>query len=757
MHTYIHTYTYTQLQVPQSKLLTKSQIRTLAVSFFDSPDRARSYIRRDEFRALGETHVCSSMFLSGIFDVPTRFDNLSEFMRKSIGPLQKLQRGIVRSSQFVSMFNKSATTFRPLLNPGLKSIFHKRALRRGEKDPLKTDYSKLVPNRTRRGRGVVSELLHGQYGNRAWHNYLKKRRAAEMLQSVVRSRKARKIARVTFERRALQTALDTAKKRAADAVDNEFARKESLPKLKKIKWAAKIRMYQVKARTKGVRLSREECVEEMKAEQIAVLWKKILKRFEAMAVEKNLTESVISLLRSEISSKPELPPPLPQTERMRCIVRFMKNERSDLFRTGEEEDEARLRLISASSTYSRDEMMTRLRQFHNFMTNRKAHNMLLEFPSKRLILHKIRDLSDEEACLYFREHLELQESVAMDLVDSLRRMKDADLETGMIRSRMIDQMQARDAEMQIMIERAANRELKIQKQRMTRAVAMANAQEDPEKAMEAVNRKVDRLVSRVEKAQRLVHRREQAVAAAREELNKAKRESRRLEALVRVQRAASNDARALSELKTITPQDRCDWIHRYTHCQKLPERDNRERRAKYGEILSVLSEFKRVSETYAKIIVAELYMPEGRKLLNIKSKKRCDLESHEKLVWELRNIRFVVALDYNGMYNGSDAAAMKAAGNALRASREYARYVLEDKDCEDICVPLSCNFDYMGFRVTCKFSFSLTLNLCVSFNLSSSHSSLSTTISTTINSNSHIQVRQSLLSFMRKEIRMANL
>lgn len=149
--------------VPVEKTMSSSQIRTLAVSFFDSADHHRNYVRRDEFRTLAETHICSSIFLSNVFDVTTRFDNLSEFMRKSIGPLQKLQRGIVRSSQFISMFNQSATTFRPLLNPGLKSILHKRALRRGEKDPLKTDYSKLVPSRSRRGQGVVVELLHGRY------------------------------------------------------------------------------------------------------------------------------------------------------------------------------------------------------------------------------------------------------------------------------------------------------------------------------------------------------------------------------------------------------------------------------------------------------------------------------------------------------------------------------------------------------------------------------------------------------------------
>lgn len=573
-----------------------------------------------------------------------------------------------------------------------------------------------------------------------------------MLQAAVRSRKARKIARVTFERRALQNALQTAKQRAADAVDEEFARKESLPKLKKIKWAAKVRMYQVKARTKGLRLSREQCVEEMKAEQIAVLWKKILKRFEMMAMEKNLTEEVVNELRDRISSKSEPPPPLPKSERKCLIIRNMQNEKPEAFVTGEEEDEARLRLNCAFSTMSRKEMMSRLRQLQNFMTNQKAHNMLLEFPSKRLILDKIRDLSDEEALEYFTEHLQLRESVAMDLVDSLRRLKNADLELGLIRGRMIQQLHDRDKEMQIMIEENANRDLKIQKQRMTRAVAMAKAQEDPEKAMEAVNRKVNRLMSRAQKAHRVVSKKEQAVAQALNDLDKAKRESRRLESLVRVrvcrisfmcglslhmialilslgslrtrsssatflhipnilsslsssqvriQRAASNDARALSELKTITPQDRCDWIHRYSHCQKLPEKSNEQIISKYQEVLSVLTEFKHVSETYAKIIVSELYMPEGHKLLNIKSKKKCDFNQREKNVWELRNIRFVVALDYHGMYNGNDAAAMKAAGNALRASREYSRCTEIDEDCEKICVPLKCNVDYLGFRVTC--------------------------------------------------------
>ena len=67
--------------------------------------------------------------------------------------------------------------------------------------------------------------------------------------------------------------------------------------------------------------------------------------------------------------------------------------------------------------------------------------------------------------------------------------------------------------------------------------------------------------------------------------------------------------------------------------------------------------------------------------------------------FEASNIRFEVATDDHGIFNGSDEHASKAAGHARNGAREYLRFALEH---QGLFVPLTCTVDYHGFRVLCS-------------------------------------------------------
>ena len=61
-----------------------------------------------------------------------------------------------------------------------------------------------------------------------------------------------------------------------------------------------------------------------------------------------------------------------------------------------------------------------------------------------------------------------------------------------------------------------------------------------------------------------------------------------------------------------------------------------------------------------------------------------------KETWKANNIYFSLAIDYRGLYNGSDEHVMKAAGAALRAGIAYSqlRIKVSVTATQRVCFPL---------------------------------------------------------------------
>ena len=95
-----------------------------------------------------------------------------------------------------------STRFRPQLEPAHIQMLHERAMKMGEEDPLRTDYSRYYA-RTKKGKKSVVALDLGHLASLRYQTeHVWKEEAAVKLQSMVRGRFGRKKALVAAKKAA---------------------------------------------------------------------------------------------------------------------------------------------------------------------------------------------------------------------------------------------------------------------------------------------------------------------------------------------------------------------------------------------------------------------------------------------------------------------------------------------------------------------------------------------------------------------------
>ncbi|KAL3667927.1 hypothetical protein V7S43_006804 [Phytophthora oleae] len=157
----------------------------------------------------------------------------------------------------------------------------------GENDPLKTDYSKYLPRRRAKMLSNVVPLDHGGYRNLLHYRMEVIVRSAVKLQTSWRARKGRQVARLAAEKQAFYHARGLALEEARQAVEKEWSDRDAKPahSVDKMKFEAKIRMKQVKLRTKGNIFTREQVFALMTEEAVQIAQKEVENRFREMEEE----------------------------------------------------------------------------------------------------------------------------------------------------------------------------------------------------------------------------------------------------------------------------------------------------------------------------------------------------------------------------------------------------------------------------------------------------------------------------------------
>merc|ERR1711865_5685 len=158
----------------------------------------------------------------------------------------------------------------------------------GDDDPTKPDYSKYMP----KAKGQYFDtkmrpLRHNRLHNRQWYVEQIEALWATKLQAQWRARCGRVSADVEAKRQAFYAAKELARADAETKVRGEYDGLEGLKEgsMKKLKWDAKVRMQQVKLRTKGLSLNREETVRYMVDKNVDKALRKVEKGFQQMEKE----------------------------------------------------------------------------------------------------------------------------------------------------------------------------------------------------------------------------------------------------------------------------------------------------------------------------------------------------------------------------------------------------------------------------------------------------------------------------------------
>lgn len=248
---------------------------------------SRNGMTNVEFERYWTQLISRSRYLSELLGVPWKFDQLSRFVVQHMSAVHQYKLGLMNVNDLKYAIARQAITVRPELSRWQKDVIHERALAMGENDPLKTDYSKYLPKRRTKLLSKVVPLDHGGFRNLLHYRMEVILRATVKLQTTWRARKGRQQARLAAEKQAFYHARGMALQEARERVEAEWREKDDKPAhtVEKMKFEAKIRMKQVKLRTKGHAYSREQVLALLTEEAVQQAQKEAENRFREMEEE----------------------------------------------------------------------------------------------------------------------------------------------------------------------------------------------------------------------------------------------------------------------------------------------------------------------------------------------------------------------------------------------------------------------------------------------------------------------------------------
>ncbi|GMF60474.1 unnamed protein product [Phytophthora fragariaefolia] len=228
-----------------------------------------------------------SKYLCELLGHPWKYQQLSRFVVQHMSAIHQYRLGLININDLKYALARQMIYPREELSQWKKAIIHERALAMGENDPLKTDYSKYLPRRRAKLLSNVVPLDHGGYRNLLHYRMEVILRSAIRLQTTWRARKGRQIARLAAEKQAFYHARGLALEEARQNIEKEWSDRDAKPahSVDKMKFEAKIRMKQVKLRTKGNAFSREQVLALMTEEAVQAAQKEVENRFREMEEE----------------------------------------------------------------------------------------------------------------------------------------------------------------------------------------------------------------------------------------------------------------------------------------------------------------------------------------------------------------------------------------------------------------------------------------------------------------------------------------
>lgn len=626
-------------------------------------------------------NISSNRLLSALFHTTWKYQRISDYQLRLMNPLRKYEIGLISKSQLNHTFASSNLTFRPLLSSNSKEKIHKLAIARGIGDPLKMDYTCLLPKKNR-GTGfgsVAVPLEHGHLTNMFTRRCQVETEAAMYIQRWIRGLQVRKRVRAFLKGQAFFMTADVTLRKAREAVLAKFDVANSSGTAEKLKWNAAVRVKQAKLKANGLNLTRGEVIDRIIREEVESVTGPIIEIFRNSADEGGLKNEFETFVNSNGSHVPDF------------VAAYVCDGRSNQAN----------RVLHPLIENVKPELPTAhlllcIQSFDGSLTQLKAQSFILALPSKRLIctyacsFGDIAALSADIAIKFgFNSHL------SDNIARKLKELVTLDMERG-----VVDQLHEKILEKNVFV-------LKSMRERdYEDVIKMANdriRQKSQQAAGESLGaiEKID-IICRsdsefIEKEEMEAEKMWNNIAKQRRQYDlkmyRLEQSKRCLNYMRRLREQTSNENVDLENGRL----ERENWTARFFHAMAAPETDEYLVEAKYNEIQNVTNEFLAAAKAISRTIIEEMHLPVHLKTIVPRERGHPDASGTRSQTYEARGIIFKLLVDNHGIFNGSDEYCAKTGGHAVRGSREYLK--LCDYTASKVIIPVQTVVDWFGFRM----------------------------------------------------------
>jgi len=690
--------------------------------------------------------ISQNKFLTTLFGADWKYGEMSTYQRQVMNPNRQYEVGLIGMPDLKYHTAKNMLQYKPALDPIQKSVIHERALAMGQDDPMKPDYSKFLPKKRRRVTSNVEPLEHGHLTNLSDYRNATMLRCAKKLQNAYRGKQARKRAEGLAKKEAFYAARDIAIEEMKKKVEHEFKKRENQSGVAKMKWDANIRKKQITLRAAGKHLDRDGVIGLLMEDAMRSGKEEISSRFHELAVqrgfeeakeeEKKDDESLLSHLTSLAAAKKgnvfkaifkreELEIPkgdivTPRAEEPKEQIVQVANTQvasltairraamirgvfpPDLYKIGEMFDETLLRFELSNANPPLTNFLERLRAFDAVMTLLKSEDMLMELPAKRLVLKYVNSphwKDDMQLYKDFEKHFRVIRN-SKHVVDALRDVANTDLEIGVVQNTYSQIVEIPDYLLQSLVAARIQGGLAEATDRLEKLSRSSEFKELDSSGKVSLA---------LEKDDFDLNRRQTVLASTSKTMLKLEKKLHQAQAMLdEATRKRENMVRLGKKFKMepiaeiIQPSHRLDWMERYWTAKAAPEKTNQQSLAKYYELSALAHDFLSTATKTAMIIIDEMSFPVHEKSVKPVEEREVDGRAVEggrgdnglRHKYEANGIRFKIHTDDHGLFNGSDEAAAKAAGNDVTCSLEFVKCHVDG-----VVVPFEATIDYSGFRV----------------------------------------------------------
>jgi hypothetical protein len=690
--------------------------------------------------------------LTRLLGVPQK-EHFGSYQRNKMSPNALVERCLIAPSTARDRAHFSRICYQPRLHPEHVMAVHELALGMGTNDPLQADYSKFRKSLEKKSNSNVVPLDNGHLVYRKDLLDCVQSHAATVIQTMVRASQQRREAEREAKQQAFFQAKTTAMEDMKAKVLREFKKREATEGTAKMKWDAQVRMRQGKLRSAGQNLSRPDVVMIMMEEAIARSKEDIEKRFvKIMKKEGIKPRKVVDEVPDEVEDEASVAAGGGQgllglfglvSRSQNEDGLFGEDDEDSTVRGGELEDTATA--YSAEKKNRADELLRqeqqraramiegryvhdpaskgetvnevqlnwqlvhpeplveharrRFRAIDTSFTDVKLSDLLLELPSKRLLMLYLRNISVEDLEKELESHFGLCRR-SDQIAAILKSMVATDLESGYHKQQIdsfkltaesgLRQLVASDAQAGIQeVETLIERRFQGSEGRVL-AVDIAKAEYDKMVTyLHKYNNTANDLLHAIEK---LKVRYKKTLLSQREMTRK------------------EFNVRYVYRMKCGLPTDpivvsahtRHNWTKRINTALSYTVKSVEDAEKKFGEIRCCSKEFLEYAKNDAMVVINEHFQP--RQVRSTPVVREAAVAGRPEVcgrgvdgkayLYEAHNILYYVCLDDDGVFNGSDEFAMKAGGFERLGSVEYFKCHIPRLN-----VPLMATIDYFGMRV----------------------------------------------------------